>query len=55
MDITALSVWKKKENIAVKQKNFVKQTEFVRSAIKKSCMEMKNNAYYAESITGSMA
>ena len=36
-------------------KNFVRKTEFVRSAIKKSCMETRNNAYYAESITGSMA
>lgn len=52
MDIIVLSVWKKKENIAVKQKNFVRKTEFVRSAIKKSCMETRNNAYYAESITG---
>lgn len=53
--IIAPSAWEKKENIAVKRKNFVKHTEFVRSAIKKSCMEMRNNAYYAESITGSMA
>ena len=53
--IIAPSAWKKKENIAVKRKNFVKHTEFVRSAIKKSCMVMRSNAYHVESSIGSMA